>query len=302
MAALLALIPRARHGRLQGLVTPGTVLRRHRDLVRRRWAEKSRRRPGRPRTHRNITRLVVRMARDNAHGGYRRIAGELAGLGIHLAPSTVWEILKRHGLEPAPHREGPGWAEFLRSQAEAIVALDLFTVDLLDGTKAYVLAAIEHATRRIRVLGTTIHPGGDWIVQQARNLLMDLDDAGTTVKFVLHDRDRLFHQGFDAVFTAAGIRSVRSGVRVPRMNAIMERWIGTCRRELLDRTLIWNVPHLRRILAEYGRHYNEHRPHRTLASAAPLTPLVAPVTDLDDFRARRHDRIGGVIHEYQQAA
>jgi putative transposase len=211
----------------------------------------------------------------------------------------VWEILKRHGLEPAPRREGPGWAEFLRSQAEAIVALDLFTVDLLDGTKASVLAAIEHATRRIRVLGTTIHPGGDWIVQQARNLLMDLDDAGTTVEFVLHDRDRLFHQGFDAVFTAAGIRSVRSGVRVPRMNAIMERWIGTCRRELLDRTLIWNVAHLRRILAEYERHYNEHRPHRTLASAAPLTPLVAPVTDLDDFRARRHDRIGGVIHEYQ---
>jgi Integrase core domain len=142
------------------------------------------------------------MARDNAHGGYRRIAGELAGLGIHLAPSTVWEILKRHGLEPAPRREGPGWAGFLRSQAEAIV----------------------------------------------------------------------------------------------------ERWIGTCRRELLDRTLIWNVAHLRRILSEYERHYNEHRPHRTLASAAPLTPLVAPVTDLDDFRGRRHDRIGGVIHEYQQAA
>jgi putative transposase len=104
------------------------------------------------------------------------------------------------------------------------------------------------------------------------------------------------------VFTAAGIRSVGSGVRVPRMNAIMERWIGTCRRELLDRTLMWNVLHLRRILAEYERHDNEHRSHRTLASAAPLTPLVAPVTDLDDFRARRHDRIGGVIHEYQQAA
>lgn len=163
-------------------------------------------------------------------------------------------------------------------------------------------AAIEHANRRIRVLGATIHPGGDWIAQQARNLLMDLDDAGSRVKFALHDRDRLFHEGFDAVFTAAGVQIVRSGVRVPRMNAIMEWWIGTRRRELLDRTLIWNLPHPRRILAEYERHYNEHRPHRTLASAAPLTPLPAPVIDLDDFRARRHDRIGGIIHEYQEAA
>jgi putative transposase len=131
---------------------------------------------------------------------------------------------------------------------------------------------------------------------------MDLDDAGSRVEFVLHDRDRLFHEGFDAVFIAAGVQIVGSGVRVPRMNAIMERWIGTCRRELLDRTLIWSLPQLRRILAEYERHDNEHRPRRTLASAAPLTALPAPVADLDDFRARRHDRIGGIIHEYQKAA
>jgi transposase InsO family protein len=180
--------------------------------------------------------------------------------------------------------------------------LDLFTVDLLDGGKAYVLAAIEHATRRIRILGATTHPGGDWIVQQGRNLLMDLDDAGAGVKFVLHDRDGTFHEGFDAVFTAAGMRIVRSGVRMPRMNSIMERWIGGCRRELLDRTLIWNLPHLRRVLAAYERHHNEHRPHRFLHSAAPLKPLPPTVADLDAFRARRHDRIAGVIHEYQQAA
>jgi transposase InsO family protein len=131
---------------------------------------------------------------------------------------------------------------------------------------------------------------------------MDLDDAGALIEFVLHDRDKLFHRGFDTVFTAADIRIVKTGVRMPRMNAIMERWIGTCRRELLDRTLIWNVPHLRRILADYERHYNENRPHRALASAAPLTPPPSPVTDLDAFRVRRHDRIGGIIHEYQQAA
>jgi hypothetical protein len=180
------------------------------------------------------------MAAGNEHWGYRRIAGELAGLGIAVAPSTVWEILKRHGIDPAPRRAGPDRAQFLRSQAEAILALDLFTADLLDGTKACVLAAIEHATRRIRILGATAHPGGQWIVQQARNLCMDLDQASANVKFVLHDRDAIFHEGFDAVFTAAGLRIVRSGVRMPRMNSIMERWTGGCRRELLDRTLIWN--------------------------------------------------------------
>ena len=242
------------------------------------------------------------MAADNEHWGYRRIAGELAGLGIAVAPSTVWEILKRHDIDPAPRRSGPGWAQFLRSQAEAILALDLFTVDLLDGTKAYVLAAIEHATRRIRILGATTHPGGQWIVQQARNLCMDLDQAGANVKFVLHDCDAIFHEGFDTVFTAAGLRIVRSGVRVPRMNSIMERWIGGCRRELLDRTLIWNLPHLRRILAACERHHNDHRPHMALSSAAPLKPLPAGITDLEAFRVRRRDRAGGVIHEYQHAA
>jgi putative transposase len=158
-AALLTLIPRSCHGALHLFITPGTILRWHRDIVRRRWAAKSKpKRPGRPPTHRRIVRLVLRMAADNEHWGYRRIAGELAGLGIAVAPSTVWEILKRHDIDPAPRRSGPGWAQFLRSQAEAILALDLFTVDLLDGTKAYVLAAIEHATRRIRILGATTHP------------------------------------------------------------------------------------------------------------------------------------------------
>ena len=135
-AALLAAIPRARHAGLRLPVTPATALRWHRDLVKRRWAAKSRpKKPGRPRRHPTITRLVLRMARDNESWDYRRITGELAGLGITVAPSTVWEILKRHGIEPAPRRSGPSWTQFLRSQAEAIIASDFFTVDLLDGTK-----------------------------------------------------------------------------------------------------------------------------------------------------------------------
>jgi len=219
-----------------------------------------------------------------------------------VAPSTVWQILKDAGIDPAPRRDGPGWAEFLRSQAQGILALDFFTADLLNGTKAYVLAAIEHGSRRVRVLGVTGHPVQSWVVQQARNLLMDPEDAGARVKFVLHDRDASFTAAFDAVFQAAGVRIARSAVQAPRMNSVMERWIGSCRRELLDRTLIWNLRHLMRVLREYEDFYNTHRPHRTLKQAAPLRPLPDGVTDLDHFRVRRRDRAGGVIHEYRLAA
>lgn len=301
IAALLAVIPRRRHGGLRLPVTPATILRWHRDLVRRRWAAKSKR-PGRPRKHPSITRLVLRMARDNEHWGYRRIAGELAGLGIAVAPSTVWEILKKHGIDPAPRRAGPTWADFLRSQAQAIIACDFFAVDLLDGSKAYVLAVIEHATRRIHILGATAHPTNTWVTQQMRNLLMDMEDAADQIKFLIRDRDMLYPPAFDALLAAAGIRTVRSAVRTPRMNSIMERWIGGCRRELLDRTLVWNLAHLRSVLRQYEGHHNQHRPHMSLHSAAPTKPLPPEITDLHAFRARRNDRIGGVIHEYQQAA
>ena len=274
LALLAGTLPIDRLAAMQLIVTPGTILRWHRDIVRRRWSRRSRQgRPGRPATHRKVRSVVLRLARENESWGYRRIHGELAGLGITVAPSTVWQILKNAGIEPAPRREGPGWAEFLRSQAQGILALDFFTADLLNGTKVYVLAAIEHGTRRIRVLGATEHPVQAWVVQQARNLLMDLEDAGTRVKFVLHDRDASFTAAFDEVFRATGARIIRSAVQAPRMNSIMERWIGSCRRELLDRTLVWNQRHLMIVLREYEDFYNTHRPHRALNQAAPLRPL-----------------------------
>jgi putative transposase len=303
LALLAGTVPAERLAAMRLIVTPGTIVRWHRDIVRRRWARRSRRgRSGRPATHRKVRSAVLRLARENESWGYRRIHGELAGLGITVAASTVWQILKDAGISPAPRRDGLGWAEFLRSQAQGILALDFFTADLLNGTKVYVLAAIEHGTRRIRILGATGHPAQSWVVQQARNLLMDLDDAGMSVKFILHDRDASFTAAFDAVFQAAGARVVRSAVQAPRMNSIMERWIGSCRRELLDRTLIWNQRHLMTALREYEDFYNTHRPHRTLNQAAPLRPLPDGVTDLDHFRLRRRDRAGGVIHEYRLVA
>jgi putative transposase len=161
---------------------------------------------------------------------------------------------------------------------------------------------IEHGTRRARVLGATEHPVQSWVVQQARNLLMDLEDAGTRVKFVLHDRDASFTAAFDAVLQAAGIRAVHSAVQAPRMNSVIERWIGSCRRELLDRTLVWNQRHLMIVLREYEDFYNTHRPHRALRQAAPFRPLPDSVADLDQIRVHRRDRAGGVIHEYRLVA
>jgi putative transposase len=182
LATLLAVIPKARRQALRLLVTPDTVLRWHRDIVRRRWAARSKRgRTGRPATRRNIENLVLRLARENPGWGYRRIHGELAGLGVKIAASTVWEILKNAGIDPAPGRTGPAWSLFLRSQAGAILACDFFTADLLDGTQAYVLAVIEHATRHVRILGVTLYPTGEWTAQQARNLIMDLGEQAHQV-------------------------------------------------------------------------------------------------------------------------
>jgi len=170
----------------------------------------------------------VRLARENPGWGYRRIHRELAGLGIRRAPSTVWEIVTKAGIPPAPQRAGPTWAQFLHAQAEAILAADFFTVDLLDGTTAYVLAVIEHATRRIRILGVTAHPSNAWVTQMGRNLLTDLEQRTESIKFPLRDRDAKFTASWDAVFTAAGSRILCTPIQAPRANVIMERWIGSC--------------------------------------------------------------------------
>jgi transposase len=189
LALLAVTLPAERLAAMRLIVTPATILRWHRGIVRHRWAWLSRRgRSGRPPTRRNVRSVVRRLARENESWGYRRIHGELAALGITVAPSTVWQILKDAGIDPAPRRDGPGWAEFLRSQAQGILALDFFTTDLLNGMKVYVLAVIEHGTRRIRVLGATENPVQSWVVQQARHLMMDLEDAGMSMKSVLHDR------------------------------------------------------------------------------------------------------------------
>jgi transposase InsO family protein len=306
LAALLHRLPRAVLRRVRLLVHPETVLRWHRDLIARHHAHLSRpKRVGRPPTVRSIRALVLRLAQENSGWGYRRIHGELLVLGVKVAASTVWEILKDAGIDPAPQRTSHSWAAFLRSQAQAILAADFFEAVTLTGARIYVLAMIEHATRRVRILGATAHPSAAWVTQAVRNLAMDLQDAGCRARFLIRDRDGKYPALFDAILADTGITVVLSGVQVPRMNAIMERWIQTCRHELLDRTLIWNQAHLLHALHQYERHYNAHRPHRGIANARPLQPLPEPITDpatITHLSIHRRDRLGGILHEYEHAA
>jgi putative transposase len=233
------------------------------------------------------------------------VHGELLVLGVKVAPSTVWEILREAGIDPAPDRSATTWADFLRTQAGALLAADVVETVTLTGGRLYILAVIEHASRRIRILGATAHPTAAWVNQAARNLVMDLQDANSTARYLIRDRDGRYPALFDAILADSGITVVHSGVRMPRMNAIMERWVRTCRRELLDRTLIWNQRHLLCALREYEVFYNAHRPHQGIANARPLVPLPEPITDpnqLAQLNIHRRDRLGGLLHEYEHAA
>jgi putative transposase len=196
--------------------------------------------------------LVLRLAKENPSWGYRRIHGELLVLSVKVAASTVWQILTDAGIDPAPERASSTWAQFLRSQAEVLLACDFFETITLTGARMYVLAMIEHANRRIRILGATPHPTTEWVTQATRNLIMDLDDASSEAKFLIRDRDSKFPHLFDAILADAGIQVILTGVQMPRMNSIMERWIQSCRHELLDRTPTRKLPAANGVSGQVG--------------------------------------------------
>ena len=268
LAALSRLIPRRRWGEVFA-VTPATLLAWHRRLVARKWDYTNRRRPGRSSTVAAIRKLVIRMATDNPMWGHRRVQGELVKLGHPIAASTVWQILRAAGIDPAPPRAGPTWKQFLTAQARGILAVDFVHVDTVLLRRIYALIVIEHGTRRVHLAGITANPDGAWTTQAARNFLMDLGQRSASVKFLIRDRAGQFTGSFDAVFQAGGMRILASPPQAPRANAICERIIGTLRRELLDQLLIVNEHHLRRVLTEYMAHYNAARPHRALGQLPP---------------------------------
>jgi putative transposase len=301
IAALARLLPRPL--RMSRLVTPDTLLRWHRRLVRWRWTCPHR--GGRPPVDAQVAVLIEQMARENPGWGYKRIQGELLGLGCRVGASTVRRVLKRLGIPPAPNRSRSTWRQFLRSQASTMLACDFFHVDCaVTLQRVYVFFVIEVSTRHVHVLGVTAHPDGAWTVQQARNLLMDLGERASRFRFLVRDRAGQFTEAFDAVLSGAGIEVVKIPPQSPRANAYAERWVRTARAEVTDRLLIAGSRHLRAVLDEYAAHYNRHRPHRARnlrpPDCADITTVA--VTDLTTATIRRREVLGGLIHEYEKAA
>src|SRR4051794_1652737 len=297
LAALSRALPRDRWSAF--LVTPQTLLRWHRELVRRKWTYPHRR-PGRPPIDPEVRALIVRVGRENPRWGYPRIKGELRKLGVHVGATTIRRILKAAGLGPAPRRSGPTWSQFLRAQAEGVLATDFFTVETIRLKTLYVLFFIELATRRVHVAGVTEHPDSAWVTQQARNLVIVGATSSTTA--LVHDRDSKYSGPFDQVFRSEGVDVLRTPFRSPRANAFAERWVRTVRSECLDWTLVRGRRHLERVLKTYVQHYNQARPHRGLHLETPEGIERTETTSARLRSVRRRDLLGGLVHEYELAA
>jgi len=298
LAALIRHLPRRL--RAHRLVTPGTVLRWHRRLVRKKWTYPNR--TGRPPVSTEIAALIERLATENASWGYQRIQGELLKLGHRASASTIRRVLKALRIPPAPKRgTDTTWRRFLRFQAATMLATDFLHVDCAVTLRhLYCLFVMEVGSRYVHILGVTANPDGPWTTQQIRNLLMDLGDRAAGFRFLVRDRAGQFTASFDAILAITCIQAVKIPPRSPRANAYAERFVLTARTEVTDRMLIFGERHLRSVLAEYARHYNGRRPHRSRGLRPPRPDH--PAADLSQQRIKRRAILGGLIHEYQRAA
>jgi len=294
-----------------GIVTPRTYCR---------WVTELRegRRPkrvGRPKIARNLRELVVRLAKENAGWGYRRIVGELRKLRLRIDRSSVRRILKEEGLTPSPTRRGKAgettWQKFIRLHLDTLVACDFFTKSVITplGVRmAYCLAFIHIGTRKVFLSPPTYHPHEQWIKQQGRNLMMWLEENHIHARFLVHDRDTKFSAGFRRLFGGADIRCLRTPLLAPDANAFAEAWIGAIKRECLNHFLCFSLGHLDHIGQGYVRFFNQHRPHqglgnRTVPAAATGPPEELPSNPVPHVgKIRCQPFLGGLLRHYYRAA
>lgn len=295
LGAIAAALPRRLR---QGwLVTPDTLLRWNRRRIARHSTQPPQHQHrGRPPTSAELRQLIVRLATENPTWGHRRLQGELARLGQTIPKTTVWQILTDNGVDPSPNRSEVTWTEFLHSQAA--VACDFFTVDTAFLRRYYVLFFINVQTREVFFAGVTANPTGAWTTQAARNLFIAHGDRLEAAQALVRDRGSQFIDSFDEIFRTEGMKVLKTPARTPVANSFAERWIGSIRRELLDRTIIWNRQQLERLVIDYIAHHNQHRPHQSLdqqpptpSDEPPETPPGNPRRAANQPMRRTHTRV-----------
>jgi putative transposase len=272
---------------IRSIVTPDTLLAWHRALIARKYDGHLRRGPGRPPVTAEIRACVVRMATDNRAWGYTRIQGALANLDHHVSRGTIANILRRHGIEPAPERQKrTTWQEFLRTHRDVLAAADFFTVDVWTAgglTRFAVLFVIDLATRRVEIAGILREPDSAWVVQCGRQLTDPDDGCLRGKRFLLHDRDPRFTDAFADTMAAAGVETLRSPPRSPNLNAYAERFVRTIRESCLDRVILVGERSLRDAIHEFVKHYHHERNHQGMSNRL-LFPATTTVTVIARLR------------------
>ena len=279
-----------------------TLLAWHRKLIAEKWtfARKGR---GRPRIAQEIIELVLRMARENDGWGYDRIQGALANLGYMIAPNTVKNILKRHGIEPAPERKKrTSWQTFLKAHWEVIAATDFFTVEIWTCrglVTYYVLFVMQLSTRYVHIAGLTTSPNGAFMQQVARNLTDVSDGFLLNSRYLIMDRDTKYTEDFRDYLDREGVKPVRCPVRAPNCNAFAERFVRSIKEECLDRMIFFGERSLRHVLNEYIAHYHAERNHQGLGNR-----LIDPTHEAGSMNdpIQHRERIGGILNFYYREA
>ena len=283
---------------------PDTILAWYRKLVARKFdGSKARRGPGRPRIKREVEQLIVRMARENRDWGYDRIAGALANLGYEVCDQTIGNVLRRHGLPPAPERQRTTtWSNFIRTHLALLAGTDFFTAEVLTlrgPVTYYVLFFIHLESRRVDIAGITVQPDEPWMKQIARNMTMEGCGALRDCRYLLHDRDTKYTQSFRAIIASAQVEPLVLPARSPNLNAYAERWVRSVKEECLCKVILIGERSLRRALNEYVQHYHAERNHQGKGNVL-LFPWGANTRR--DRPVQCRERMGGLLRYYHQEA